>query len=73
MKGAAYSLLNKEGERRPMATASKAAQSSTEERAGLIVSVGWGVRGKRHAKRDGLGEGNQGGKVGASGGGSGDK
>ena len=56
-----------------MAPASKAAQSSTEERAGLIVSVGWGVRGKRHAKRDGVGEGNQGGKIGASGGESGDK
>ena len=59
MKGAAYSLLNKEAERRPTAPASKAAQSSTEERAGLIVSVGWGVRGERHAKRDEVGEGNR--------------
>ena len=73
MKGAAYSLLNKKGERRPIAPASKAAQSSTEERAGLIVCAGWGVRGIRHAKRDGVGEGNQGGQLGASGGGSGDK
>ena len=46
MKGAAYSLPNKEGERRPMAPASKAAQRSTEERAGLIVSVVGGRGGK---------------------------
>jgi len=37
MKGAAYSLLNKEGERRPKAPA---IQSSMEERAGAISSVG---------------------------------
>ena len=45
MKG--VGLLNKEGERRPMAPPIKTAQSSTEERAGFIVSVGSGGEGEK--------------------------